>query len=152
VRVLVRGAGNQADSLLAEAHARNLKNISFVPLLPKDKLNAGLAEGDVHLVPQDPSAADFALPSKLYTIMAASRPAVATARAGSALWRLANESGAFICVAPDDVDAFARTALELLDNHEKRRELGGSGRRYAEKFAARETVLTAYARLIAGGS
>jgi colanic acid biosynthesis glycosyl transferase WcaI len=152
VRVLVRGTGNQADSLLAEARSRNLMNISFVPLLPKDRLNEGLAEGDVHLVPQDPSAADFALPSKLYTVMAAGRPAVATARPGSALWRLASESGAFICVAPDDIDALARSTLELLDDPEKRRELGAAGRRYAKEIAARETVLTAYARLIAGSS
>jgi len=151
VRVLVRGTGSQADSILAEARARDLANIRFVPLLPKEQLNDGLAEGDVHLVPQDPNAADFALPSKLYAIMAAGRPAVATAREGSALWRLAKETNAFVCVSPDDVDAFARSALELLDNDDWRRHLGSAGRGYTEQFATREVVLDAYARLIAGG-
>jgi colanic acid biosynthesis glycosyl transferase WcaI len=150
VRVLVRGAGYQADSLMAEARARNLSNVEFSPLVPKDKLSEGLAEGDVHLVPQDPSAADFALPSKVYSIMAAGRPMVATARPGSSLWRLAEETSALVCVAPEDTGAFASTALDLLADTERRRALGAAGRRYAEQVAARDVVLAAYLRLLAG--
>ncbi len=33
-------------------------------LMPRERFNESLAEGDVHLVPQDPEAADFAVPSK----------------------------------------------------------------------------------------
>jgi colanic acid biosynthesis glycosyl transferase WcaI len=148
VRVLVRGTGNQADRLMAEVRARRLTNVTFA--LPKNKLNEGLAQGDLHLVPQDPKAADFSVPSKLYTILAAGRPALATARVGSALFRLAKESGAFLCTPPDDLALLARSALALLDDKEQRRALGDAGRRYAEQFAARENVLDAYARLIAG--
>jgi colanic acid biosynthesis glycosyl transferase WcaI len=149
VRVRVRGAGYQAEALLTEARRRRLDNIDFVPLVPKDKFSQGLAEGDVHLVPQDPNAADFAVPSKLYSIMAAGRPMVATARPGSSLWRLAEETGALLCVPPGDPDAFAAAALDLLGDSDKCRALGAAGRRYAEQVAARDIVLGAYARLIA---
>ncbi|MBM3599656.1 MAG: glycosyltransferase [Alphaproteobacteria bacterium] len=150
VRVLVRGAGYQADALIAEARARNLRNVAFAPLVGKDKLSEGLAEGDVHLVPQDPNAADFALPSKVYSIMAAARPMVATARPGSSLWRLAEETAAVVCVAPDDAEAFAAAALDLLGDRERCRKLGLAGRRYAEQVAARDVVLARYRGLIFG--
>jgi colanic acid biosynthesis glycosyl transferase WcaI len=150
VRVLVRGAGYQADLLLAEACARKLANIVFAPLVPKERLSEGLAEGDVHLVPQDPMAADFAVPSKLYSIMAAGRPMVATARPGSSLWRMAGETGALVCVPPGDPDAFAAAALDLLADPTRCAALGGAGRRHAEQVAARDIVLDAYARLIRG--
>lgn len=150
VRILVRGMGYESDSLLAEARERGLTNVTFAPLVPLEKLSEGLAEGDVHLVPQEPSAADFALPSKLYSIMAAGRPMVATARPSSSLWRMAGETGALICVPPGDADAFAAATLDLLDQPEKRQKLGAAGRRYVEQVAARDIVLGAYARLIRG--
>jgi colanic acid biosynthesis glycosyl transferase WcaI len=149
VRVLVRGAGNQSSALLDAVKARKLDNVAFQSLVPKDELNRALADGDVHLVPQDPNAADFALPSKLYTIMAAGRAAIATGRPGSALWRLARASDGFICVPPENLDLLVARSIELLDDKNKRVHLGMSGRRFVLEFAARDKVLLAYQQLIA---
>ena len=149
VRILVRGNGNQEKAVLDDARARNLTNIHFEPLVPKERLNQALADGLVHLIPQDPNAADFALPSKLYTTLAAGRPAVATARPGSALWRLAEETKAFICAAPDDPEQFARAAIALIEDPARRAKLGRAGREYAENVVARDRVLAEYARLVA---
>src|SRR5262249_53349063 len=119
---------------------RHLANVSFEPLLPPLRLSEGLAEGHVHLVPQDPRAADFAVPSKIYTIMAAGRPFVATARRGTAPWDLQQESGAFVCVAPDEIDAFADAVLRLARDDTFRDELGRRGRCYIEERHSREAV------------
>jgi colanic acid biosynthesis glycosyl transferase WcaI len=141
IRIVLRGDGNRAEILGQEAAARNLHNIEFRALLPPAQLNAGLAQGDVHLVPQEPAAADFAVPSKIFGIMAAGRPFVATARPGSLLWRLRDESDAFICVPPNDIDAFASAALRLIDDPALRSRLGGQGREFVVARFAKKKVL-----------
>lgn len=141
VRIVLRGQGNQIDALIQEAAGKGLDNVEFLPLLPADQLNQGLAEGDIHLVPQNPDAADFAVPSKVFAIMAAGRPFVATARDGSQLKKLQEESKAFICVPPDDPEAFADAVLRLAEDASLREEIGAQGRRYVVENHSREKVL-----------
>jgi colanic acid biosynthesis glycosyl transferase WcaI len=142
VDIVLRGAGNQEAELRAMVAAQGLKSVRFEPLRPAGELSQALADGDIHLVPQDPNGAEFALPSKLMSIMAAGRPFVATARSGSALARLSAESRAGIAVPPNDVSAFADAVLELAASAETRRHLGANGRRYAEENFSRAAVLS----------
>ena len=141
VRFVVRGQGNQVETLIREATEKGLTEVEFLPLLPPEEFNLGLAEGDIHLVPQNPDAADFAVPSKVFNIMAAGRPFVATAREGSQLRRLEGTSGAFICVPPDDPEAFADAVMSLAEDEGLRRRLGQRGRRYVIEHHSRQKVL-----------
>ena len=140
IRIVIRGRGSACGELEQEVVSRGLDNIAFAPLLPPQRLAEGLAEGHVHLVPQDPRAADFAIPSKIFTIMAAGRPFVATAGPGSALWDLQQESGAFLCVAPYDIEGFAETVLRLARDEALSAALGARGRHYVETHYARDVV------------
>jgi colanic acid biosynthesis glycosyl transferase WcaI len=141
VRILVRGEGTQAKGLAAEAGRRGLSNLRFEALLPPERLNEGLAAGHIHLVPQDPRAVDYAVPSKVMGIMAAGRPFVATAGPGSMLWRLREESEAFVCVPPNDGAAFAAAVLRLADDPDLRAMLGRRARSFAERHFDRRRVL-----------
>lgn len=141
VRVVLRGQGNQGHALIREAAERGLDNIEFLPLLPAERLSEGLAEGHIHLVPQNPDAADFAVPSKVFAIMAAGRPFVATARGGSQLMKLQERSQAFLCIPPDDAGAFADAVIRLAEDAALREAMGARGRRYVVENHAREKVL-----------
>lgn len=141
LRVLMRGRGSQDKRIAEEVTARGLRNVEFGDLLASDRLADGLAEGDIHLVPQDPSVADYAVPSKIYGIMAAGRPFIATARKGSTLWRLHSESGAFLCVPPHDRGAFASEVMELARNPERRMEMGRRGRAWVTAHCAKKSSL-----------
>jgi len=152
IRILIRGGGSQEQTLKDSAQRRSLPNLSFESLLPLDQFNEGLAEGDVHLVPQDPDAADFAVPSKVYNIMAASRPFIATALPDSTLWNLQEQSRALICVPPKNPREFADAVIGLIDDPAKRAEMGARGRAYVEDNVAREVVLKRFAALMAGRS
>jgi len=150
IQILVRGGGSQEESLRESARRRGLENLHFEPLLPFDRFNQGLAEGDVHLVPQDPEAADFAVPSKVYNIMAAGRPFVATALPGTTLWALQGQSGMDFCVPPNSPREFADAVVRLIDNPEKRAEIGAQSRAYVEVEVSRDAVLKRYANLVTG--
>jgi len=150
IEILVRGGGSHALTLAAEILTRGLTNMRLADLLPRERLCDGLCEGDIHLVPQDPEAADFAVPSKVFSIMAAGRPFVATAKPGSTLWLLQEESGGFLCVPPNDPQAFAKAVLRLADDPGVRRNLGECGRLYVEQHCAKPYVLDRFMTLVDG--
>jgi colanic acid biosynthesis glycosyl transferase WcaI len=148
--VILRGGGSTEGELRRQVAERGLANVRFERLLPLERLAEGLAAADLLLVPQEPSASDFAVPSKIYTNMAAGRPMVATAREGSPLWKLAQASGAIHCVPPRDARAFARAVLELMRDPERRQRMGLAARRYAVTEVDRERVLAQLAGCLTG--
>jgi colanic acid biosynthesis glycosyl transferase WcaI len=141
IEIVVRGSGSQATELTAEIARRGLTNIRMVDLQPNEALGTALAVGDIHLVPQRPDAAAFAVPSKVFNIMAVGRPFVATALPDSALWRLQRQSGAFLCVPPDDPPSFAEAVIRLADDSRLRQELGRRGREFVEMHYAKPRIL-----------
>jgi colanic acid biosynthesis glycosyl transferase WcaI len=151
IRIVVRGEGSEAEALLRDVAQRGIANIEFQPLVAPSALNRGLADGDIHLVPQDPRAADFAVPSKIYSIMAAGRPFVATARPGSAIEALRDESRAFVCVPPGDVAALTDAVLHLAEDPGRRSSLGARGRAFIVERHARPLVLDAFLSQIRDG-
>jgi len=141
IEIILRGSGNQAQGLAGEIATRGLKNVTLADLLPPDRLVEGLSLGHIHLVPQDPEGAEFAVPSKVYNIMAVGRPFVTTARPGSPLAELEASSGAFLCVPPNDRRAFAAAVMKLADDRDLRARLGARGRSFVERHYAKPRVL-----------
>ena len=141
ISIVLRGRGSQAEHLAGEIAKRSLGNVRIADLVPAEGLNAGLAEGDIHLVPQDPEAADFAVPSKIYNIMAAGRPFIATARPGSVLWTLQQECGGFLCVPPHDAQRFCEAVTALAENATLREEMGARARRFVVERFAKQRIL-----------
>ena len=142
IEIVLRGDGNQAGELLDRIRGLGLTNIHLAELQPNEALGPALAAGDIHLVPQRPDAAAFAVPSKVFNIMAVGRPFVATALPDSVPWRLQRQSGAFLCVPPDDPPAFAEAVIRLADDIQLRRELGQRGRAFVETHYAKPRVLS----------
>jgi putative colanic acid biosynthesis glycosyltransferase WcaI len=141
IEIVLRGNGSQAAELVTEIARLGLTNIRLTDLQPNEALATALAAGDIHLVPQRPGAAAFAVPSKVFNIMAVGRPFVATALPDSALWRLQRQSGAFLCVPPDDPLTFAEAVIELADDRRLRHELGRRGRAFVEQHYAKPRIL-----------
>src|SRR5215475_9287892 len=141
IEIVLRGNGNQAIELSAEIERLGLTNIRMIALQPNEALGTALAAGDIHLVPQRPDAACFAVPSKVFNIMAVGRPFVATALPDSVLWRLQRQSGAFLCVPPDDAPTFAEAVIRLADDSRLRQELGQRGREFVEAHYAKPRIL-----------
>jgi colanic acid biosynthesis glycosyl transferase WcaI len=144
IEIILRGNGNQVTALAADIARRRLGNVSLAELQPNEDLAKALSVGDIHLVPQNPQAAAFAVPSKVYNIMAVGRPFVATALPDSTLWHLQRESGAFLCVPPNEPLRFAEAVLRLADDEVLRRDLGQRGRQFVERHYAKPMVLGSF--------
>ncbi len=148
IRIIIRGEGALRVELAARIASEGLGNVALLPLVDRADIAASLASAHLHLVPQIAAGGDFAVPSKAYAIMAAARPFVTTATAGSAIARMAEESGGFVITPPDDASAFARIIIALLADPVRCADLGRRGRAYVETTADTDVVMRQLAALL----
>lgn len=146
--VTIRGEGTERPGLRAEAARRDLENVTFDDLVPEGELAATLAGAAVHVIPQAPKGADFAVPSKVYNILAVGRPVVVTAPRRSALARLAAEVEAVVVVEPGDVEAFAEAVARLLRDREQRERMGTAAREWVRRTRHRDVAIGQYLELL----
>jgi colanic acid biosynthesis glycosyl transferase WcaI len=146
VAFVVNGGGTALQWL--QDAARDLPNIVFVPYQPIERLPEVLSAADVHVVPLKRGLAKASVPSKLYSILAAGRPIVASVDAGTEVDRVIARSGAGIAVAPDDPAAFTAALGALLSDPDGRAAMGAAGRRFVEGWASPAAVAAHYDGLL----
>jgi colanic acid biosynthesis glycosyl transferase WcaI len=78
VQIVVAGEGDARADLEREARARGAGALRFVPSQPRERLGELLALGDVGLVTTRRGERGLRFPSKLFGVMAAGRPVLAT--------------------------------------------------------------------------
>lgn len=117
-RKITRGNGNLAEELISDASALGLGNVEFENCVPKGSLNASVAAADIHLVPQLPEGAEFAIPRRLFSIMSSGRPFICAALPDSPLGGPARKSEAFVITPLSESKQFADRISELLNDPE----------------------------------
>jgi colanic acid biosynthesis glycosyl transferase WcaI len=139
---VVNGGGSALDDL--RRSAAGLDNVRFVGMQPKERLAEVAAAADLHVVPLRTGLARSSVPSKLYTILAAGRPVVASVDPGTEVARTVEAAGAGIAVPPDDAEAFTKAVQHLVHRPEEREVMGAAGRRFVESWASPDAVAAAY--------
>lgn len=142
---VINGGGSARPGL--ERAAAGLTNVRFVDMAPKDRLPEVAAAADIHVVPLKAGLARSSVPSKLYTILAAGRPVVASVDPGTEVARTVESAGAGVTVAPDDPEAFTKAIGRLIQNPSEARSMGEAGRRFVERWASPAAVAEAYESL-----
>lgn len=116
-----------------------LKNVSFLPLQPLERLNELLNLADIHLLPQRSGAADLVMPSKLTGMLASGRPVIATALPDTQVARAVEGHG--VAIEPGNVEAFEQAVVLLAENAALRARMGNAARAFAVQELARDSVL-----------
>lgn len=152
ISLIIRGDGNYREKLKQRAEELGLRKLRIEPLRRTEELSDALAEGHIYLVPQDPAGAPFAMPSKIYSIMAAGRPFICTAEVASPLDKLRKSSDAFVICKPNDPVHFGIALEILMMNSAERLRLGMNGRDYVKKYAGKTACERAYGALVSSQS
>lgn len=139
---VINGGGSARPGL--ERDAVGLANLRFVDMQPVERLPQLLAAADVHVVPLRTGLAWSSVPSKLYSILAAGRPIVASVDVGTEVARTIERAGAGLAVPPDDADAFVGALMTMLDDGDAAARMGAAGRSYVEGWASPAAVAAAY--------
>lgn len=136
---LLVGNGADCDRLRHRAEELNLSNTRFLPLLEENDFRGLVAASNICLVTQQKSVSEVAFPSKIVTYLAAARPIIASVNPESEVAQITRESGAGKVVMAEDAGALLATIHDLRENDLK--ELGRSGRNYAQRRWAADRVL-----------
>jgi len=142
---VINGGGSARPTL--ERAAAGLPNVRFVDMAPKSRLPEVVAAADLHVVPLRAGLARSSVPSKLYTILAAGRPVVASVDAGTEVARTVERAGAGVAVPPDDPEAFTKAIERLIQSPAEALAMGESGRRFVEGWASPAAVAASYEAL-----
>jgi colanic acid biosynthesis glycosyl transferase WcaI len=149
IKFAMVGDGNARTSLESAVRTRGLNNVLFLPPQPRERLAHVLGACDVGLVSMRRGVAGDLVPSKLYGIMAASRPVLAAVEPGSEVARVVQERQCGWVVGPEHGGQLAsgiRAAYEAERGELRRR--GANGRRACVQLYSRAAVTRRYHELI----
>jgi colanic acid biosynthesis glycosyl transferase WcaI len=148
IRFLVIGDGPYLADLKNVADRLNVRNLTFLPLQPRDMLPSQLGAADALLITQRKAVNDCVFPGKLLYYMAAGRPVLAAVSRES-------ETGTFIAkyrvglvVEPENPEALVWGIRTLRTQPELRNEMGNAGRTIAEQMFDRRIVLTKFEKIL----
>ena len=145
IAFVINGGGAAKIDLVRKA--AGLTNVHFIEMQPKERLPEVLAAGDIHVVPLKRGLAWSSVPSKLYSILAAGRPVVASVDPGTEVARTIERAGAGLSVPPDDAEAFTKALRRLLDDLDEAQAMGRKGRSFIEGWASPAAVAESYEQL-----
>jgi glycosyltransferase involved in cell wall biosynthesis len=132
VTVILIGSGPEKNRLQALASRLNLKNVEFLPSVPKSAVPALLGLMDTLLISlRRCSIFRFGVsPNKLMDYMMAAKPVIQAIEAGNDLVR---DSGCGISVRPEDPEEIAAAAIRMMQlSLGERIEMGKRGRAYVQ--------------------
>ena len=151
IRVVMQGDGSERNKIEELFSTAGITNTAFLPVAPASEFFSSLQAASVHLVPQALNVANYALPSKIFSIMSVGRPFVCIAEKDSPLDRLAQLSGAGVCVAPGDEDQLFRTIIALIQNADEIEVRGRKGREFVKSFMNKLTIMKRYHSILLEG-
>jgi len=131
-RVLLVGNGALKQRLEKLVSQLRLDCVTFHPPQPLNALAENLATGDVHIVSQKPGTQGLMVPSKIYGIMAAGRPAIFIGPHDCEVAHIVRDSKAGFLVEPGDVAGATRVLQQLFDEPETVKQMGRQAREYYE--------------------
>ncbi|MGY4472342.1 colanic acid biosynthesis glycosyl transferase WcaI [Bradyrhizobium sp. LB9.1b] len=148
VRVVMQGDGSEKLRIARLFREAGIADAIFLPLASSEKFTESLQAASLHMVPQALDVANYALPSKLFSIMAAGRPYVCIAQPSSPLAVLAERSKAGICVSPGDETALFEGVVTLIDSQHELETKGRNGQSFVANCMNKQTIMHQYLTVI----
>ena len=142
------GRGSQESSLREMIESNGLTNVRFFDYQPLDELSHSLAAANLHLVPLTRELSRCLMPSKLYGILAAGRPYLTNAPAGSELHTVSITYNVGLTVEPGSVPAIADRILWAVDHPAELEIMGHNARKLAESEYTQHRSIARFCKLL----
>ena len=144
IRILVFGDGALREHVENRIEREQIDNVLLFPLRPNSQTAQIYSLADVVLVPLKKGMTRIAVPSETQLALAAGRPLIVCAEAGSE-WARSMEHESFgVCIMPGEPQEMADAILRLHASTVPLDELGARARNYACEHASRGQATKAY--------
>jgi colanic acid biosynthesis glycosyl transferase WcaI len=149
VLFLLVGEGVEKPKLQESVKQLGLKNVKFLPMQSREEYAQLLQASDACFVTLHKDVKTPVVPSKILSIMAASRPIVAALPLDGDGARLIKEAECGLCVLVGDSRALAESVRRLSIDPSLARQLGNNGRMVVESQYSLNVCLAKYESLLA---
>ncbi|MGQ0799773.1 MAG: glycosyltransferase family 4 protein [Pseudomarimonas sp.] len=141
IRFLLIGGGVGQHAFAAAAADRGLSSIEVRPYQSRDALAHSLTLPDLHWLSLQSALEGTILPSKLYGILAAGRPALFIGDPEGEVATRLRDTGAGLAAAVGDVEAASEAVCRLADDRPLAVTMGARGREWLETEGRRQQAL-----------
>jgi glycosyltransferase involved in cell wall biosynthesis len=139
IRIVFLGDGKEKPELERRSQGLGLRNIIFLPSVPKHEIPSVLAGADACIAilkPLDEYKTTY--PNKVFDYMAAGRPVILAI--DGVIRKVIEAANCGFFTEPGDAPALAEVIFKLSRDPMKSRELGLNGRKYLEENFSREII------------
>jgi colanic acid biosynthesis glycosyl transferase WcaI len=147
VHFVINGEGAARPAV--DRWAAGSPNVTVAGFQPRERVSEVLGSADLHLVLLKRGLARSSTPSKLYGILGAGRPVLASIDEGSEVDRTIAEAGAGAAVPPEDPEAFVAALDRLLADPAGLRAAGERARAWALRWLTPDAQAARYDELFA---
>jgi len=144
LKVVIIGFGARHAEILALAKRLEADKVRFLPYQPRELLPLSLAAGDLHFVGLVKGLAGYVVPSRLYGILAASRPVLVSADPDSETAQVVSRVGCGVVVPPGRPELVARVVRDAYEGRLDLDGMGWRGREYVTAEADRRVAVGRY--------
>ena len=141
IQFVIFGGGPYFED--AREQAKNLDNIFIHELMPQDRISEVYSLGDIALITCKKGTGKAGMPSKTWSIMACNTPIIASFDEESDLADVIRNSGAGVCVNPEDVFALSDAIVKVSERKQKKLDCMEL-RKYVLKNASKQICVRKY--------
>jgi glycosyltransferase involved in cell wall biosynthesis len=145
---MIIGTGARHAELIALARRLEVDHVKFLYYQPRHVLPQSLSSADVHIVGLAPGLAGYVVPSRLYGILAVSRPVIAAADPESETAQVVERIGCGIVIPSGRPELLARAIRDAHDGKYDLEAMGARGREWVEREADRSVAVRRYRDLL----
>jgi putative colanic acid biosynthesis glycosyltransferase WcaI len=142
--VVIVGFGARHAEIQSLAARLETDKVRFLPYQPREVLPLSLAAADLHFVGLARGLSGFVVPSRLYGILAAGRPVIASAEPDSETAQVVTEVGCGVVLPPGRPELVARAIRDAYDGRLDLEDMGRRGREYVTAEADRAVAVGRY--------
>ena len=144
IHFVILGDGAAKEHVEKRVQEEDIANVILLPFQPYEEISHVFSLGNVGLIISKPEIGENSMPSKVWSIIAAGRPVLASFDLDSELCEIIHKAGCGLCVPAGNEDAFVDAVCTLAKDLVRTADMGSRGRALALNEYSKESSTAAY--------